>query len=211
MTAMNSGPVLHAADLPTFVQNHMLQRARGEMSAAAAAGLGGGSSGETVTAPGTRASEAPSLDEVERLAIVEALEHTRGDMVAASYLLGIGRTTLYRKVKSYAIAPELAARKGGFPATGVPSRKGPYCRVSEVPSPLPHGRGSASVVVSEPRASVSGQELSETGSYRISDREKRAILEALEQTKGDMVAAAYLLGIGRTTLYRKLGEYGIKR
>jgi len=37
--------------------------------------------------------------------------------------------------------------------------------------------------------------------------EKRAIREALVFTKGDRVMAAYLLGIGRTTLYRKLKEY----
>jgi transcriptional regulator of acetoin/glycerol metabolism len=37
--------------------------------------------------------------------------------------------------------------------------------------------------------------------------EKHAIRHALEYTKGDRVMAAYLLGIGRTTLYRKLKEY----
>jgi transcriptional regulator of acetoin/glycerol metabolism len=40
--------------------------------------------------------------------------------------------------------------------------------------------------------------------------EKRAILEALRATKGDRGTAAALLGIGRTTLYRKLKEYGLE-
>ena len=40
--------------------------------------------------------------------------------------------------------------------------------------------------------------------------EKRAILEALHYTKGDHTTAAHLLGIGRTTLYRKLKEYRLE-
>ena len=38
---------------------------------------------------------------------------------------------------------------------------------------------------------------------------KVAILRAIRVTKGDRTAAANLLGIGRTTLYRKLKEYGL--
>ena len=34
-------------------------------------------------------------------------------------------------------------------------------------------------------------------------------MNALEYTKGDRAVAAHLLGIGRTTLYRKLKEYEI--
>jgi len=41
--------------------------------------------------------------------------------------------------------------------------------------------------------------------------EKNAIIQALEYTKGDRMMAAQLLGIGRTTLYRKLKEYGLSR
>jgi DNA-binding NtrC family response regulator len=41
------------------------------------------------------------LVEVERRAILAALEATKGDRTTASQLLGIGRTTLYRKLKSY--------------------------------------------------------------------------------------------------------------
>jgi len=39
---------------------------------------------------------------------------------------------------------------------------------------------------------------------------QRAILEALEATKGDRLRAAKLLGIGKTTIYRKLKEYGLE-
>jgi two-component system response regulator HydG len=41
-----------------------------------------------------------------------------------------------------------------------------------------------------------------------SECEKRAILGALREAGGDRVRAARLLGIGKTTVYRKLKEYG---
>lgn len=40
--------------------------------------------------------------------------------------------------------------------------------------------------------------------------EKRAIAKAIRQTKGDKLEAARLLGIGKTTLYRKLKEYSVE-
>ena len=43
----------------------------------------------------------------------------------------------------------------------------------------------------------------------IADMEKQAILGAIRQLKGDKLMAARLLGIGKTTLYRKLKEYGL--
>jgi transcriptional regulator of acetoin/glycerol metabolism len=39
--------------------------------------------------------------------------------------------------------------------------------------------------------------------------EKHAILSTIKQLNGDKLLAAKLLGIGKTTLYRKLKEYGI--
>jgi DNA-binding NtrC family response regulator len=39
--------------------------------------------------------------------------------------------------------------------------------------------------------------------------EKQAILSALQALQGDKLAAARLLGIGKTTLYRKIKEYGL--
>ena len=40
--------------------------------------------------------------------------------------------------------------------------------------------------------------------------DKERILRALEQANGNRSVAAALLGIGRTTLYCKLEEYGLK-
>jgi transcriptional regulator of acetoin/glycerol metabolism len=50
---------------------------------------------------GSRAAPVFSLTEMEKNAIIRALEYTKGDRVMAAHLLGIGRTTLYRKLKEY--------------------------------------------------------------------------------------------------------------
>jgi two-component system response regulator HydG len=47
------------------------------------------------------------------------------------------------------------------------------------------------------------------GVETLAEMEKRAILTTLEQVKGDKLMAARLLDIGKTTLYRKLKEYGV--
>jgi two-component system response regulator HydG len=44
----------------------------------------------------------------------------------------------------------------------------------------------------------------------LHELERRAILDALEVTKGDRLRAARLLCIGKTTIYRKLKEYGLE-
>jgi len=41
--------------------------------------------------------------------------------------------------------------------------------------------------------------------------ERHAILQALEATGGDRARAARLLGIGKTTIYRKVKQYGLER
>jgi two-component system response regulator HydG len=46
-----------------------------------------------------------------------------------------------------------------------------------------------------------------SGVLPFAELEKRAILDAIEQVNGDKIGAARLLGIGKTTLYRKLREY----
>ncbi len=47
-------------------------------------------------------------------------------------------------------------------------------------------------------------------SLRLFDQERRAILDALERTKGNRAAASRALGISRATLYRKLHEHGFE-
>jgi len=43
----------------------------------------------------------------------------------------------------------------------------------------------------------------------LAEMERQAILGAIRALNGDKLQAARLLGIGKTTLYRKLKEYGI--
>ncbi len=48
-----------------------------------------------------------------------------------------------------------------------------------------------------------------SGAQRLDVMERRTIFEALDETNGDRVAAARILGIGKTTLYRKIKTYGL--
>ena len=75
--ALGSGPLLHSGDLPTTLQY--------------------GSVGETAPAN----DEIVPLEEMERRAILRALQEANGDKLVAARLLGIGKTTLYRKLKQY--------------------------------------------------------------------------------------------------------------
>jgi DNA-binding NtrC family response regulator len=95
MAVMNSGPLLQTADLPSALQNYLENRRSGVFSAAA-----GVCPGTTQTQIAPQSGIIP-LTEMEKRAIREALEFTKGDRVMAAYLLGIGRTTLYRKLKEY--------------------------------------------------------------------------------------------------------------
>jgi DNA-binding NtrC family response regulator len=101
MMALNSGPLLHFADLPTSVVCHN----RTSKAAEVAAFAGGGQRSGNHRQP----SEIVPLQELERLAIAEALRYTNGDRTVAAQLLGIGRTTLYRKLKDYRLSEQDSA------------------------------------------------------------------------------------------------------
>ena len=47
------------------------------------------------------------------------------------------------------------------------------------------------------------------GNLSLEDMERRHIVQVLQETKGNVKAAAGVLGIDRKTLYRKAAEYGI--
>ena len=114
MVATNSGPLLHVADLPSSLQSHLAQKKAQYLMAAAggdsvplptalAPAESGASSPQPPAEPQPAATVIP-LDVLERRAIMNALEYTKGDRAVAAHLLGIGRTTLYRKLKEYQLA-----------------------------------------------------------------------------------------------------------
>ena len=74
--ALGSGPILHVGDLPSNLQYTSVERL-------------------------PENDELVPLEELERRAIFRALRETGGDKLAAARLLGIGKTTLYRKLKQY--------------------------------------------------------------------------------------------------------------
>ncbi len=100
MVAVNTGPVLHVGDAPSHLQHHRESSALGRLSIATN-GVHTASNGSADPAP--IVAPVIPLAEMERLAIIRALEYTKSDRVMAAHLLGIGRTTLYRKLKEYGI------------------------------------------------------------------------------------------------------------
>jgi DNA-binding NtrC family response regulator len=89
-TALSSGPLLDVADLPTYVQYAMSHR---------------------VPPP----DEIVPLEELEKRAILHAMQEASGDKLQAAKLLKIGKTTLYRKLKQYGAEGKRYA--GDEPAT----------------------------------------------------------------------------------------------
>jgi two-component system response regulator HydG len=74
--ALGSGPILQVGDLPSNLQYNSSEKL-------------------------ANVDELVPLDILERRAIFRALQETSGDKLAAARLLGIGKTTLYRKLKQY--------------------------------------------------------------------------------------------------------------
>jgi transcriptional regulator of acetoin/glycerol metabolism len=56
-------------------------------------------------------SNVETMDQVEARAIESAISQFKGNLTEAAKALGIGRATLYRKVKYFQIDPSAARRK----------------------------------------------------------------------------------------------------
>jgi DNA-binding NtrC family response regulator len=80
--ALGSGPILHVGDLPSNLKYDM-------------------------PAALPDKDEFLPLEELERRAILRALRESGGDKLRAARLLGIGKTTLYRKLKQYDAQPSV--------------------------------------------------------------------------------------------------------
>lgn len=91
--ALSSGPILHMGDFPTQLQDHMSHRDRAASAAAVA-----------LTATDNPA--VISIAAMEKQAILNTIRQLNGDKLMAAKLLGIGKTTLYRKLKEYGIEDE---------------------------------------------------------------------------------------------------------
>jgi DNA-binding NtrC family response regulator len=106
--ALSSGPVLHMGDLPTQLQDFRMHRAIQtrhvqELDEATLDGVLSGSIGGTQNG-GHRQGGIVSIAEMEKDAILGTIRQLKGDKLMAAKLLGIGKTTLYRKLKEYGIA-----------------------------------------------------------------------------------------------------------
>src|SRR4029077_13901141 len=84
--AFTSGPLIHTTDLPREVANLPAQEASN--------GNGNGN--------GNGHGKIIPMAQLERQTILSAITELNGDKLQAARLLGIGKTTLYRKLKDYA-------------------------------------------------------------------------------------------------------------
>jgi DNA-binding NtrC family response regulator len=99
--ALSSGPTLHMGDFPTQMQDHRLH-AEGEVSR-----------GDGRFAEDPDSNDLPettpkvlSIAELEKQAILNTIRQLKGDKLMAAKLLGIGKTTLYRKLKEYGLGDD---------------------------------------------------------------------------------------------------------
>jgi DNA-binding NtrC family response regulator len=94
--ALSSGPVLHTVDLPTQLQDFRAHTRELEASAIEQAENGRNANGEQVSVL--------SIADMEKQAILGTIRRLKGDKLMAARLLGIGKTTLYRKLKEYGLS-----------------------------------------------------------------------------------------------------------
>ncbi|HUY15591.1 MAG TPA: sigma-54 dependent transcriptional regulator [Terriglobia bacterium] len=84
--ALGTGPLLGVGDLPAAILRHIAEPTDGDA--------------------------ANTMQELERRAIMRALESSGGDRMRAAKLLGIGKTTIYRKLKEYGLGDESLPESG---------------------------------------------------------------------------------------------------
>ncbi len=98
--ALSSGPLLHLGDLPTQLQEHRLQTQRLHQANQAAQESQAALDAEAHTGD----ESILTIAEMEKQAILNTIRQLNGDKLTAAKLLGIGKTTLYRKLKEYGIS-----------------------------------------------------------------------------------------------------------
>ncbi len=98
--ALGTGPTLEPIDFPTQLSSHFTQpKALTDQHSL------------------RRARRVVPIAEVERHAILNAVAEAKGDKLLAAKMLGIGKTTLYRKLQQYEAATGKASNQSISPAT----------------------------------------------------------------------------------------------
>ncbi|MGA8938078.1 MAG: sigma-54 dependent transcriptional regulator [Acidobacteriaceae bacterium] len=101
--SLSSGPILHLGDFPTQMQDFQFHARQSQLQT-------NQPSGSDLTAAFASADIAPvqSIAELEKQAILSTISQLNGDKLTAARLLGIGKTTLYRKLKEYGLGDDFA-------------------------------------------------------------------------------------------------------
>jgi ActR/RegA family two-component response regulator len=189
-TAATPGPLdariearVHAftVDLVALIKRATLDAVRG-----AVADLGGSSMRELVPepapyvmtparpprsrAPATAGPEPVSFLAYERMAVQRALAESNGNLATAAKLLGVGKSTMYRRTR----------------AVGITAQDEPIAVAPDDP------------------VLASGEPVS------FEAYEKAALVRALDECGGSKLAAAKLLNVGKSTLYRMKVKHGVE-
>jgi DNA-binding NtrC family response regulator len=102
--SLSSGPVLHLGDFPTQMQNFQFHseqsRQHYNQQTNPNEALALSSTADTLAVQ--------SIADLEKHAILTTITQLHGDKLMAARLLGIGKTTLYRKLKEYGLEEQLA-------------------------------------------------------------------------------------------------------
>lgn len=93
---LGNGPELHVSDMPLYLQAKLMQQSEGISVESKTTSL-------PTEVSQARNGEIVPIVEMEKQAILETIRQLKGDKIMAAKLLGIGKTTLYRKLKEYGL------------------------------------------------------------------------------------------------------------
>ena len=96
--ALSSGPILHMGDLPTQLHDYVMHGRTSRVESI--------DPEQIEASPEAIAPPIVSIAEMEKQAILGTIRELKGDKLMAAKLLGIGKTTLYRKLKEYGVSDD---------------------------------------------------------------------------------------------------------
>lgn len=100
--ALSSGPILHLGDFPTQMQDFQFHIQQSTQNSSPS-----NRGGDLSTLSGSADfNSVQSIAEMEKQAILSTITQLNGDKLMAARLLGIGKTTLYRKLKEYGLGDD---------------------------------------------------------------------------------------------------------